>query len=85
MKNELIEGLEQMHDETLTRAEQAESSLATVTAELERVRAALKEYGKHDTICLLNIRVSGSIPGYIFVPHCTCGLDAALSPGRTTP
>jgi hypothetical protein len=53
--------------------------IATVTAERDRLKAALERYGRHDSRC--------PIDGRGLFPHevgkrpfaCTCGLDAALT------
>lgn len=48
-------------------------------AELDRLREALKRYGRHDDDC------NGRPPAQILRKNCTCGLDKALNPPAGEP
>lgn len=56
-----------------------EKLLAEHAAELDRLRAALKRYGRHDHDC------NGRPPAQILRKNCTCGRDAALDPPAGEP
>ena len=59
----------------------AEAGLANATQQIERLRAALKRYGRHTVSC----PATGIFAPPEGAPYCTCGFEAITAVPQTEP